>query len=248
MRIGVADYGMNVYEGGLYDLDERLRQLKAIGYEGLEMCPASSPADALRNAGSFRRLGMDFASCSAPGKQTAIEWTAALGKGYVWVYSPDKNFETFCRQVDVQLASCRRWGIGGGLHNHMGTLAQTQEQVEAFLAKCPGSGLILDTAHLAVAGGNSLEIARKYADRLVAVHLKDYVITNPEITGETRWPERGHFCALGKGNIGLDNAAVMKILRASGYDGWVFVEQDVHLQDPLKDLAESREYLRAAGF
>jgi len=101
---------------------------------------------------------------------------------------------------------------------------------------------------LAVAGGNSLEIARKYADRLVAVHLKDYVITNPEITGETRWPERGHFCALGKGNIGLDNAAVMKILRASGYDGWVFVEQDVHLQDPLKDLAESREYLRAAGF
>jgi hypothetical protein len=40
----------------------------------------------------------------------------------------------------------------------------------------------------------------------------------------------------------------MKILKDGGYDGWVFVEQDVHLQDPLKDLAGSREYLKKAGF
>lgn len=248
MKLGVADYGINVYEGELYDLEERLRQLKAIGYEGVEHCPAVSPSNALHNAGRFRRMGMDFASCGGPNKQTAIEWTAALGKRYVWAYSPDKNFETFCRQVNIQVANCRYWGIGSGLHNHMGTLVQTQEQIEAFLKKCPDCGLILDTAHLAVAGGNSLDIARKYVDRLVAVHLKDYVITNPKIVGPDRWPERGHFCVLGKGNIGLDNAAVMKILKAGGYDGWVFVEQDVHLQDPLKDLAESREYLRKAGF
>jgi hypothetical protein len=33
-----------------------------------------------------------------------------------------------------------------------------------------------------------------------------------------------------------------------GYYGWVFVEQDTHLQDPLEDLAISRAYLRKVGF
>ena len=37
-------------------------------------------------------------------------------------------------------------------------------------------------------------------------------------------------------------------LKKIGYDGWVFVEHDTHLQDPFKDLAISREYLRKAGF
>jgi len=29
MKIGVADYGMNVWYGGLYDIEERLADLKA---------------------------------------------------------------------------------------------------------------------------------------------------------------------------------------------------------------------------
>ena len=32
-----------------------------------------------------------------------------------------------------------------------------------------------------------------------------------------------------------------------GYEGWVFVEHDTHLRDPLEDLAVSREFLRRAG-
>lgn len=248
MKIGVADYGMSRYDGGLYDLESRLLKLKEIGYEGIEKCPAISPGDALRNAGCFRRLGMDFGSCAGPDQRTMIEWTAALGKTYVWAYSPNKDFDVFCRHVNIQVANCRGWGVRCGVHNHMGTLVQTQQQVESFLDKCPDCGLILDTAHLAVAGGDSLEIAEKYHDRLVAVHLKDYVITNPEIEGADRWPERGHFCELGQGNIGMDNAAVIKSLKANGYDDWVFVEQDVHLRDPIEDLATSREYLRNLGF
>ena len=91
------------------------------------------------------------------------------------------------------------------------------------------------------------EIVQKYGDRLVAVHLKDWLVTDPD-TGLDKWPQRGRFCELGAGNIGLDNGAVMKAIAATGYDGWVFVEHDTHLQDPLKDLAHSREYLRKAGF
>jgi len=81
----------------------------------------------------------------------------------------------------------------------------------------------------------------------VAVHLKDWLVLKPEV-GLDKWWDRGRFCELGAGNIGLDNAAVMNEVRKAGYDGWVFVEHDTHLQDPLKDLAISREYLRKAGF
>ena len=35
MKIGVADYGMFVWEGGLFDYEQRARDLKAIGYDGM---------------------------------------------------------------------------------------------------------------------------------------------------------------------------------------------------------------------
>jgi len=72
-------------------------------------------------------------------------------------------------------------------------------------------------------------------------------VQNPQVALD-RWWERGRFCELGAGNIGLDNIAVMRALADVGYDGWVFVEQDTHLQDPLNDLEISRQYLRDAGF
>ena len=247
MRFGIADYGMNVWDGGSFDVQERLARLKDIGYEGLERCHAVSEADAVHKAAVFRRLGMDFATVSGPSPAATMEWTAAFGKAYVWTMVTGKDFDTFCRQVNVQVETCARWGIRAGLHNHLGSLVESQGELEAFLARCPGCGLILDTAHLAAADGDPVEIAEKYGERLVAVHLKDWLVTSPDI-GLERWPQRGRFCELGAGNIGLDNAAVMRAVVDAGFDGWVFVEHDTHLQDPLKDLAISREYLRQAGF
>jgi sugar phosphate isomerase/epimerase len=243
MRIGVADYGMNVWEGGDFDWEQRFAGLKAIGYDGVERLRASGAEEAMHKAARARRMGMDFATCLGPSPETSIQWTAALGKSYVWTNVAGKDFDAFCRQVNVQVAACARWGIRAGLHNHLGTAVETQPQLEQFLARCPGCGLILDTAHLAAADGDPIAIIEEHAQRLVAVHVKDWLVVNADV-GLERWPERGRFCELGAGNIGLDNSAVMRALGRAGYDGWVLVEQDTHLQDPLADLAISREYLR----
>ena len=247
MKIGVADYGLNVWDGGLFGIEERLEGLKNVGYEGLERLEASSASDALQQAAMFRRLGMDFALCRGPDVQSTIQWTAAFGKQYVWTEVSGKDFETFCRQVNRQCEVCARWNIRVGLHNHLGSLVESQEQLEEFLARCPKCGLIFDTAHLAAAEGDCLETVSKYHDRIVSVHLKDWLVTDPEI-GLDRWYQRGRFCELGAGNIGLDNHAILKALAEHGYDGWVLVEQDTHLQDPLNDLSISRRYMRDAGF
>lgn len=247
MKIGIADYGMNVWDGGCFDVGERLTNLREIGYEGLERVEAVSADDAIHKAARYRRLGMDFATCRGPSTAASIEWTAGLGKRYVWTAVTGNDFDTFCRQVNSQADACERWGLQAALHNHLGSLVESQEELEEFLRRCPKCGLILDTAHLAAADGDPLEIVRRYPDRLTSMHVKDWLVLKPEV-GLDRWPERGRFCELGAGNIGLDNAAVMHALVEVGYDGWVFVEHDTHLQDPLKDLAISREYLRAAGF
>ena len=245
MKFGVADYGMNVWDGGCFDYEERWSRLKEIGYEGMERLMPNSEADAVRRAARMHKLGMDFGTVLAPTPELSIQWTAAFGKQYVWTSVSGKDFDTFCRQVNVQAEACERWGIHVALHNHMGSLVESQQEVETFLARCPKCRLVLDTAHLAAVDGDPVEIVKKYADRLEVIHLKDWLALDPEADV---WHKRGRFCELGAGNIGLDNAAVMQVLVEVGFDGWVFVEHDTHLQDPVKDLAISREYLSAAGF
>ena len=247
MRFGVADYGMNVWDGGTFDMEERWLRLREIGYEGTERISAQTAEEALCKAARLRRLGMGFATCNAPTIELSIQWTAALGKGYVWTNVTGNDFDTFCRQVNLQAEACERWGIHVALHNHLGTLVETQERLDEFMVRCPKCRLILDTAHLAAAEGDPIETVRRYADRIEVMHLKDWLLTNPEV-GFERWWDRGRFCELGAGNIGLDNAAVMHALVEVGFDGWCLVEHDTHLQEPLLDLAISREYLRKAGF
>ena len=248
MKIGVADYGLNVWDGGLFDLEERFRRLLEIGYDGAEKLRVNDASDLVTKAARIRRLGGDFAMVEARSADLTIEWTAAMGKRYVWtdVLGKKRDFETFCRQVEIQAEACRKWGIDVALHNHMGTLVETQAELEAFLEKCPNAKLVLDTAHLAAAeGGDPLKVVKQHVDRLAMVHVKDWFSTDPPAE---HWGDRGYFVELGAGNIGLDNATIVKELAARGYDDWVCVEHDKHRRNPMEDLAVSREYLRKAGF
>lgn len=247
MKYGVAQYGMNLWYGGFFDLEDRLAGLKKTGYEATEMFAAVSPSDALHKASLYRKLGMSFACCSGPNVETSIRWTAGLGGSYIWVSVSADDFDAYCTAAELQGKACEKWGIKAALHNHLDTPVETEEQIEEFLKRCPSCGLVLDTAHLALAEGDPVRIAGRYAGRIAGLHIKDWLTTNPEV-GMDMWIRRGRFCELGAGNIGMDNAAVLRALADSGYDGWVFVEQDTHLQDPLKDLAVSLDFMRSAGF
>ncbi len=246
MRIGVADYGMTQWYGGCFDVGERLDALHGIGYEGIERLEAASPAEAIAKAVRFRERGMDFTTCRAPSIEATIQWTAALGKAYVWTQVLARDFDGFCRQANEQARVAKRFGVRVGLHNHLGTPVESPEQLDEFLLRCPEIGLVFDTGHHAAAGGDPLDIIRRHLDRILTIHVKDWFVTDPAV-GLDRWPQRGRFTGLGQGSIGQDNAAVVRAAVAGGYDGWVFVEHDTHLQDPLIDLAASRAYLRAAG-
>ena len=93
MKVGVADYGMNVWDGGRFDTETRLAELKEIGYEGLERCEAATESEAVYKAARFRRLGMDFVTVRGPNIEVSIQWTAGLGKHYVWTSVTGREFD-----------------------------------------------------------------------------------------------------------------------------------------------------------
>jgi sugar phosphate isomerase/epimerase len=249
MKIGVADYGMNVWDGGLFDLEERLEGLKEIGYNGIERLEAISPSDAVQKATIYKRLGMNFTTCRGPNIQVGLEWTAAFGKEYVWLSAGENSrtvdFDVFCRRANKFAQVCKKWGLKAGLHNHLGQRVENQQELEYFMNKCPGVNLVFDTGHMSGAGGDPIEVIKKYSHRLSMVHLKDVCILDEK---NDVWQERLRFCELGSGNNGFDNRTVIEALNEVGYDGWIHIEHDSHLQEPLKDLAISYNYLADAGF
>ncbi|MBQ7032502.1 MAG: TIM barrel protein [Clostridia bacterium] len=242
VKLGVADYGMLVWYGGHYDYDERIQAIRKIGYDGLERLYPDSAEDALRKAAQLRKLGMGFATCNAATPELSIKWTAALGASYVWAQVKGQSYEAYLRQVYEMTKAAEKYGVKIAVHNHLGSMAESQEQVETILHECPDTYLLLDTGHLAVAGGDVRYIAEKYYDRIAAYHLKGWKqSTTPDAE---KWQDRGHFCGLGQGDFFIDNEFVFKNAIKNGFDGWVHIEHDTHEQDPHIDLKESFDILQ----
>lgn len=243
IKVGVADYGMNVWYGGYYDYEKRLDDLKAIGFDGRERLSPIDSEDAVNKLIALAKRGMDFATVEGVNYEQSMKLTAAFGRKYIWAdKSPYAgNFDEYCRTNGYLEKACADYGIRPAVHNHLGSFVETQAQLEEFLARCPGTGLILDSGHLCVGGGNLLEVAEKYFDRIDAVHIKAWHANDRNNIRD------GYFTGLGQGNWFIDNEGLVKLLLKKGYDKWIFIEHDAHLREPLLDLKESREILRSWG-
>lgn len=243
MKIGIAAYGLDVWRGGRFSSELTYRELKSIGYDGIENLSAANPDELIGAALELRRMGMDFATVSAPKIETSIKWCCAMGKRYVWTNVAGTNdLDLFCRYVNEQIRATDEYGIKTALHNHLGSVVETQEQLDRFMEKCPGAYLILDTAHLAGAGGDVIGTINRYHDRIISYHAKDFVYTDKS---QSDWYKRLRFCGLGRGEMGELNADAVKLLTGYGYDEWILVEHDTHLREPMLDYADSREFLRS---
>lgn len=131
------------------------------------------------------------------------------------------------------------YGIQTGFHNHMGSIGQTPEQVDAILAAADPRyvKLELDTAHYVQGGGDPAAAIRKYGNRLLFLHLKD---VQPAATKDGY-----QFVELGQGRVNF--SAIFDALRAVHFRGWGVVELDgkrVGMHRTPKQSAElSKEYL-----
>jgi inosose dehydratase len=125
-------------------------------------------------------------------------------------------------------------------HHHTATFVEAPWEIERVL-ELTDVGLLLDTGHLALGGGDPTEALRDWSERINHVHIKDVRndVLASVIADGADMPEawrRGVFCELGTGDVDLES--FFAELARSGYSGWLVVEQDMVPQSP-QDAAEA---------
>jgi inosose dehydratase len=146
-------------------------------------------------------------------------------------------------------------GVRLAYHHHMGTIVQSEADIEALM-QATGSSvhLLLDTGHATWGGADPAALARRHRERIAHVHAKD---VRGDVMGRANAADMsfldsviaGVYTVPGDGMV--DFAAVFAAL--PNYSGWVVVEAE---QDPAKahpltyarlGAANLRRILAAAG-
>lgn len=135
-------------------------------------------------------------------------------------------------------------------HHHMGTVVQTEEEIDRFMASVDPDlvYLLFDSGHLSFAGIDPEKILSKYVDRVRHVHLKDLRKDVVERSRNEKWSflkgvREGTFTVPGDGDV--DFGPILQILEEADYQGWIVVEaeQDPARANPLEYAIKARKYI-----
>jgi inosose dehydratase len=134
----------------------------------------------------------------------------------------------------------RTRGFEPTFHHHTATFVEAPWEIERVL-ELTDVGLLLDTGHLRLGGGDPTTALREWGSRINHIHIKDVhdEVLAGVIADAADMPEawrRGVFCELGTGDVDLDS--FFAELSRSDYSGWLVVEQDMVPQSP-QDAADA---------
>ncbi|MBR0713290.1 myo-inosose-2 dehydratase [Bradyrhizobium liaoningense] len=172
------------------------------------------------------------------------------------VLSP-ADMKAFGAKVEALSSYTASQGISLVYHHHMGTVVETPEEIDAFMAATgPETRLLFDAGHCYF-GGNGRDpapVLAKHVDRVSHFHAKN---VRPAVMQQVRnsgmsfmdGVRAGVFTVPGDDEGGVDFAPLLKILRAAGYDGWIVIEaeQDPAIRTPFKYQSLGLKTLKAAA-
>jgi inosose dehydratase len=138
-------------------------------------------------------------------------------------------------------------GVALGYHNHMGTIGERPDAVDWILDAADPKyvKLELDIAHYQQGGGDPVKAIRKYADRLLFLHIKDV----QDMPGASGGPGSYRFVELGRGKV--DVKGVFAAMREIKFRGWAVVELDAvpdKARTPKEAALMNKKYLEDCGF
>jgi inosose dehydratase len=148
-------------------------------------------------------------------------------------------------------------GIHLVYHHHMGTVVETPEEIDAFMAATgPATRLLFDAGHCFF-GGNGRDpapVLSRYVDRVSHFHAKN---VRPAIMRRVRdeglsfmdGVRAGVFTVPGDEEGGVDFEPLLQILKNAGYDGWIVIEaeQDPDVRNPFQYQSLGLKTLKAAA-
>jgi sugar phosphate isomerase/epimerase len=218
-------------------LPEFFPKLKAAGVTATELCGVHANfGDASTAPGVARQfadagvkivaIGVEYLSGDYAKDKPRFAWCKAAGvKNMSISFKPEamfdglKNIEKLADEFDLQL----------GIHNHGGYDWLGNSAILEYIFKHTGKriGLHMDTAWAIDAKQNPVEMAEKFIDRLVGVHVKDFTYSPKREPSDV---------IIGEGI--LDLPRFMSVLKKAHFAGPLVIEYEGDVENPVPALSE----------
>ena len=147
----------------------------------------------------------------------------------------DAEWREFGETVEALARHCEAEGVPMVYHHHMGTVVQTPEEIDRFMAVTgPSTRLLFDTGHCFFGGGDPAATLARHVGRVGHFHAKNVRADVMQAVERERLSflegvRRGVFTVPGDPEGVVDFAPCLKRLHEAGYDGWLVIEAE---QDP----------------
>jgi len=169
----------------------------------------------------------------------------------------DQEMKAFGGKVEEIAAFTASQGIKLVYHHHMGTVVETPEEIDAFMAVTgPETRLLFDAGHCYF-GGNGRDpspVLSRYVDRVSHFHAKN---VRPTVMRQVREEglsfmdgvRAGVFTVPGDEEGGVEFEPLLQILKDAGYNGWIVIEaeQDPDIRNPFEYQSLGLKTLKAAA-
>jgi inosose dehydratase len=172
----------------------------------------------------------------------AMTFLKRFGADRLVVFSPSRGkpasaFEVACRFYNQLGETAGEMGFKAGLHNHLGQMVQTPEEIDRFMALTDPKLFYLapDTAHVYLGGGDPAVVMEKYKHRLMMADYKDAKRAGLTAKYLTNTYD------LGDGEI--DFPACHRVLRSIAYQGWLCVDLDIARNGPRASYQRCGAYI-----
>lgn len=248
-----------------------LEQVKAMGYQGVELPGFSNGKDPKEVRKILEELDLPAMSCHYPTPilwstpEKAFEDCVTAGCRYVAIPWLDKtvelaeeNLEATFRKIGEIGKKAKEYGLTLLYHNHNFEFVMSKGKyiLDRMYDEVPAEYLQtqLDTCWVRVGGEDPAEYVRKYTGRAPLVHLKDFYGQAGEgmfeLIGQKPAPvkrdENFSFRPIGHGMQNIP--PILEAAEAAGAQ-WVIVEQDSSPERPTMEAAKmSRDYLKSLGW
>ncbi len=150
---------------------------------------------------------------------------------------PEAEFAAYGEKLTALAEWMKGEGIAMAFHHHMGTVVETEREVDLLMASTGEAvGLLFDTGHLTFAGGDCVATLRRHAARVNHFHAKNIRPAVHSQLRNNRWSFlkgviEGVFTVPGDTQGSVCFREIVNVLGEIGYAGWMVVEAE---QDPAK--------------
>jgi sugar phosphate isomerase/epimerase len=193
----------------------------------------------------------------------AMKFLADFGANHLVVFPPARTapasstpgaFRELCERCNQVGGLAGEMGFTAGLHNHLGEMVQTQDEVDRFMSMTDPKlfGLSPDTAHLHLAGCDVVGTLKKYQERIRFLDYKDakwttptqdWVLPNGSVSPKGSPTARFYASIYDLGDGEIDFPACHRILKDVKYRGWICVDLDTARQGALSSYQRCGAYV-----